>query len=190
VDFFTPPGYADSLQFLWNQEETMPKLRVFYDYECPFCKRGYEYLQECMGGHPEIEIEWRPIESHPRPENHPPHTDLACQSYYIARELGADMPKFHAALFQAIAIERQNVEKAEVLCAILKGLVDAGKFKAILESGKYAKQVDENNDLAYEKSGVWFVPAFRLETAGGEKKLDAQGGIGVSRDAVRDFLNG
>jgi predicted DsbA family dithiol-disulfide isomerase len=171
-------------------EEPMPKMRIFYDYECPFCKKGYEYLREFIGDHPEIEIEWRPIESHPRPEDHPPHTDLACQSYYIARELGLDMAKFHAAMFQAVAVERQNVEQADVLCHILKDLADPGKFKALLESGKYAKQVDENNDLAYEKSGVWFVPAFRMDTGGGEKKLDAQGGVGVSREAVRDFLQG
>ena len=31
---------------------------------------------------PEIDIEWRPIESHPLPENHPPHTYLAGQCYY------------------------------------------------------------------------------------------------------------
>jgi predicted DsbA family dithiol-disulfide isomerase len=163
-------------------------MRIFYDYECPFCKRGYEYLTEFIGSRPDIEIEWRPIESHPRPEDHRPHTDLACQSYYIAKELGADMPAFHAAMFQAIAIERQDVEQVGVLCAILKDIVDVSKFRAILESGKYAKQAEENNDLAYEKSGVWFVPAFRMETADGEKKLDAKGGIGVSREAVRDFL--
>jgi predicted DsbA family dithiol-disulfide isomerase len=171
------------------KEVFMTKIRFFYDYECPFCKKGYEYLREFTGDDPEIEIEWRPIEAHPRPEDHPPHTDLACQSYYIAKELGADMPKFHAAMFQAVAVERRNVEKSEVLCQILKDLADPGKFKALLESGKYAKQVDENNDLAYEKSGVWFVPAFRTEGPGGsEKKLDAEGGRGVSREAVRDFL--
>jgi predicted DsbA family dithiol-disulfide isomerase len=161
-------------------------MRFFYDYECPYCKRGYEYLVNLSGGgRPEIEIEWRPVEAHPLPENHPPHTHLACQSYYIARELGADMPAFHAAMFQAIAIERQNVEKPDVLAGILKDIVDSGKFRAILEAGKYAKQVDENNDLAYEKSGVWFVPAFRMNG----KKLDAKGGVGISREELKDFLN-
>jgi predicted DsbA family dithiol-disulfide isomerase len=169
----------------------MPKLRMFYDYECPFCKKGYEYLGECIGDHPGIEIEYRPIESHPRPEDHPPHTDLVCQGYYAALDLGADMPRFHAAMFQAAAIERRNVEDAGVLCGILKGIVDTEKFRALLESGKYAKQAAENNDLAYEKSGVWFVPAFRMEGPGAsERKLDAQGGIGISREALRDFLKG
>jgi predicted DsbA family dithiol-disulfide isomerase len=129
-------------------------MQVFFDYECPYCKKGYETLLKQVENHPEIEIEWRPIESHPLPEDHPPHTYLACQSYYVVRELGADMAAFHAAMYQAVAIERQNVEKPEVLCGILEGIVDAGKFRAILDSGKYAKQIDENNDLAYEKSGV------------------------------------
>jgi predicted DsbA family dithiol-disulfide isomerase len=169
----------------------MPKLQVFYDYGCPFCKKGYEYLRECIGEYPGIEIEYRPVESHPRPENHFPHTDLACQGFYAAAELGADMARFHGALFQAAAIERQNVEELDVLCGILKGIVDTEKFRALLESGKYAGQVEENNDLAYEKSGVWFVPAFRMEGPGAsERKLDAQGGIGINREALRDFLRG
>jgi predicted DsbA family dithiol-disulfide isomerase len=162
----------------------MATMQVFYDYECPYCKKGCEYLLEQAGAYPEIEIEWRPIESHPLPEDHPPHTYLACQSYYIAKELGADMLRFHAAMFKAIAIERQNVEKSEVLCDILEGIVDRGTLRSMLESGKYAKQIDENNDLAYEKSGVWYVPAFRMNG----KKLDAQGGIGISPQELQDFF--
>jgi predicted DsbA family dithiol-disulfide isomerase len=163
----------------------MAVMQVFFDYECPYCKKGYEILLKQIDTHPEIEIEWRPIESHPLPEDHPPHTYLACQSYYVARELGADIADFHAAMYQAVAIERQNVEKPEVLCSILEGIVDTGKFRAILDSGKYAKQIDENNDLAYEQSGVWFVPAFRMNG----RKLDAKGGIGITPQELRDFLN-
>jgi len=162
----------------------MKTLQIFYDYECPFCKKGYEYLVEEIKSHPEIDIEWRPVESHPLPEDHPPHTYLAGQCYYIAKELGADMPAFHAAMFKAIAIERQNVEKPEVLCEILKGILDTGKLRAALDSGKYAKNIDENNDLAYEKSGVWFVPAFRMNG----NKLDAKGGVGISQAELKEFL--
>jgi predicted DsbA family dithiol-disulfide isomerase len=72
------------------------------------------------------------------------------------------MKAFFAAMFQAVAIERRNVEKVDVVIDIVKDIVDTAKFRAILESGKYAKQVDENNDLAYEHEGVWAVPAFRM----------------------------
>jgi predicted DsbA family dithiol-disulfide isomerase len=164
----------------------MAKMQIFYDYECPFCKKGYEYLLEEIGGHPTVEIEWRPVEAHPEPEDSHPHTDLACQSYYIAAELGADMDAFHAAMYHAVASERRNVEKSEVLCDILKGIVDTAKFRAILDSGKYARQVEENNELAYEKNGVWYLPAFRMNG----KKLDAKGGAGISPWALRKFLKG
>ena len=162
----------------------MKKIQVFYDYECPYCRKGYEALSELLPQYPEIETEWRPIESHPRPEEHRPHTDLCVQSYYIAVETGADISKFHAAMFKAVSGERLNVEKPEVLAEILKEIINREKFIKILESGKYAKKVTENNDLAYEKEGVWYVPAFRC----GKLKLDAGGGAGVTRDEVRQFL--
>ena len=163
----------------------MPKIQFFYDYICPYCKKGYEDLREFLDAHPKIEIEWIPVEAHPRPETYGSHTDLSCQSYYIARELGADMMAFHAAMFQAVAAERRNVEKVDVLVEIVKDLVDAEKFRSILVTYKYRAQVEKNNDLAYEKSGVWFLPAFR---AGG-KKLDSRGGVGVSREEIREFFN-
>jgi len=162
----------------------MRKMQFFYDYLCPYCKLGYEYLQKEIGNHNDIEIEWLPVESHPEPEDYHPHTHLASQSFYAARELGADIHKFHVAMYQAVASERQNVEKAEVVCDILKDIVDPAKLRSILDSGKYAKQVDENNSLAFEKSGVWFLPAFRM----GDKKLDAQGGVGISPQELKDFL--
>jgi len=166
----------------------MATVQFFYDYECPFCKKGYEYLEDELAKlNGKVEIEWRPMEAHPAPDDaFPPHTYLACQSYYIAKELGADMKAFHAAMFQAIAIEKQDVEKPEVLCSILKNIVDTAKFLPLLTSGKYAKQVDENNDLAYNKSEVWFIPAFRTNG----KKLDAQGGIGITPEDLGAFLKG
>ena len=164
------------------------KFQIFYDYECPYCKKGYETLMDLLPGYPEAEIEWRPIESHPRPEEgHRPHTDLCIQAFYIAEELGADMAAFHKALFQAVSIERRDVEKDEVLAEVLKGIVDGEKFLEILRSEKYAARVDENNYLAYEKNEVWFVPAFRAP--GGAARLDAEGGVGVSREGLKAFLD-
>ncbi|MCL2242986.1 MAG: DsbA family protein [Treponema sp.] len=163
----------------------MKKFQLFYDYECPYCKKGHESLMELLPQYPEIEIEWRPIEAHPRPEDHHPHSDLAVVSFYIARDLGADMEKFHALMYQAVSIERRNIEDPEILFNIIKNIIDRNKFFELLNSGKYASRVTENNDLAYEKEGVWFVPAFRA----GDLKLDAQGGIGVSKKEVKDFLD-
>ena len=162
----------------------MKTFQIFYDYECPYCKLGYETLLELLPKFPKMEIEWIPVESHPRPEDHTPHTDLCLQSYYIAKELGADMAKFHSLMYKAVSIERRDVEKPETLAKIVESIIDSKKFLELLNSGKYTHKVNENNGLAYEKKGVWYVPAFRS----GKIKLDAKGGIGVSKDEVRDFL--
>ena len=162
----------------------MAKIQIFFDYECPYCKKGYETLMELLPDYPNAEIEWTPVESHPRPEDHPPHTDLCLQSYYIALELEADMISFHEKMYQAASIERQNVEDPEVLVKILEGVLERNEFLELLKSKKYEPKVKENNDLAYEKEGVWFVPAFRS----GGNKLDAKGGVGVTQDEVKSFL--
>ena len=166
------------------------KIQIFYDYECPFCKKGYENLMDLLPAYPQTEILWRPVEAHPRPEMSWPHTDLCIQAFYIAEELGADMNAFHRIMFQKTAIERLNVEKGGVIAEILKEIVDSRKFLDILKSGKYRSMVDENNDLAYEKSEAWYLPAFRIP--GGDQKtapkLDARGGEGVTRNEIGDFL--
>ena len=163
----------------------MKKFRIFYDYECPFCKRGYEALTELLPGYPELETEYVPIESHPRPESHSPHTDLCIQSYYIAEELGTDIGKFNKLMFQAVSGERRDVEKPEILYGIVKDIIERDKFMKLLESGKYANKAAENNDLAYEKESIWYVPSFRAGTL----KLDAKGGIGVTKEELKEFLD-
>ena len=77
------------------------------------------------------------------------------------------------------------MEDPEIIYSIIKSIVDRNNFFDLINSGKFASKVTENNDLAYEKEGVWYVPAFRA----GNLKLDAKGGIGVSKDEVREFLD-
>jgi predicted DsbA family dithiol-disulfide isomerase len=163
----------------------MNKLQIFYDYSCPFCKKGYESFLKVITPHKnDLEIEWIPIESHPRPETAHPHTDLCVQAFYIICELNADISAFHSAMYDSVVIQRKDVEKKEIVTDIVKDIVDPVKFLNILESGKYADKANQNNDFAYEKSGVWVVPAFRLNN----QKLDATGGIGVTDLQISDFL--
>ena len=166
------------------------KYQFFYDYECPFCKKGYETLMDLLPSYPEAEIEWRPVEAHPRPEPSHPHTDLCIRAFYIAEELGADIDAFNRKLFRAVVVERKNVEKQEILADLLEDILDREKFLEMLRSGKYASKVKENNDLAYEKNGIWYVPAFRLPLNDSKNapRLNARGGIGISREEMKTFL--
>ena len=167
------------------------KIQFFYDYECPFCKNAYDDLMDLLPSHPNSEIDWRPVEAHPRPEKSWLHTDLCIEAFYTAVELGAEMDAFNRALFQAVIAEGKNVEKKEVIAEILKKIVDSGKFLEKLKERKYAYRAGENNALAYEKNEVWFVPAFRCiaeKTLKGIPRLDARGGVGVSRKEIEEFI--
>lgn len=162
----------------------MRTLEVFFDYECPYCKRGYEDLKELLEDHDDIEVIWRVCEAHPRPEDHPPHTDLALQGYFFALENGADIMAYHDRLFDAVHVDQIDVESAEVLADYTADLVDRDDYLKALTDGTYKQIQEEHNDIAYEENEVWFLPAFRMDG----KKLDAEGGVGVSREALASFL--
>ena len=161
----------------------MPKFQFFYDYQCPHCKKGYETLTSLLKDYPDMEVEWRPIELNPKPIMNP-----AIQAFYIASELGADMNTFHSTMFQKASIENQNVRSSKVVADILESIMNREKFLEILDSEKYAAKAGENNDLAYEKDDVWFLPAFRVPGSK-EPRLDAKAGVGISQDELKDFLD-
>ncbi|MFP3155635.1 DsbA family protein [Lachnospiraceae bacterium ZAX-1] len=163
----------------------MRKLEIFFDYECPFCKLGYEYLMELLPKHSDIEIIWKPCEAHPRPESNSPHSDLVLQALLFALDHGVkDEHEFHRRMYQAVASERQNVEIIDTVVNIVGDLVDADALKASLKNGEYAERQSKLNDYAYNENGVWFIPAFRM----GIKKLDAAGGVGVTKQQLVEFL--
>ena len=77
----------------------MRELEVFFDYECPYCKAGHELLLRLLENHPDISVIWRPCEAHPRPENHPPHTDLCLQGLFYVTENGGDVMAYHRRMY-------------------------------------------------------------------------------------------
>ena len=44
------------------------KIKVFYDYTCPYCYKGLRELQDILPDYKNVEIDWSPCEAHPRPE--------------------------------------------------------------------------------------------------------------------------
>ncbi|MCL2031024.1 MAG: DsbA family protein [Oscillospiraceae bacterium] len=164
----------------------MRKLEIFLDHTCPYCLKGYETLKELLPRHPDIEAVWRPCEAHPRPERHGMHSDLCIQGMFFALEQGADVWDYHDRMFSAAQTERVNIEDPETLAARVRGLLDPDAFLGALRSGRYEKAVTDGNDYAYEQSEVWYLPAFRMNG----RKLDAAGGVGVSREQLADFLKG
>lgn len=164
----------------------MPRIEIFFDYACPYCMRAHAYLVELLPQYPDVEAAWRPCESHPRPERYGPHSDLCIQGLFYAQDHGADIAAYHEAAYAAALRERIDVEDINVLAARMAPLLDAGDFKAQVNAGRYRTRLREANDYAYGKSGVWVVPAYRMDG----RRLDVREDVGVTKAQLERFLRG
>lgn len=162
----------------------MPVLEVFYDYECPFCLRGHDNLEQLYPQCSGITIQWQPCEAHPRPETHGQHSDLCLQGMYFAADNGVDLWAYHRLMYNAAHVDKIDIENAESLAAYAGKLLDGAAFLAALKSGKYAHKPDENNNHAYVENGVWAVPSYRMDG----RKLDAVEGVGVTKEQLAAFI--
>ncbi|MDR2931477.1 MAG: thioredoxin domain-containing protein [Oscillospiraceae bacterium] len=163
----------------------MSKMEVFFDYSCPFCLKGHEFLMDLIGNYPKVEIEWVPCEAHPRPEPGP-HSDLCIQGMFFALENGADLDAYHDRMYKAILKDRIDREDIDALADLVSDILDADAFKKALKSGLYRERQLGNNKYTFEQSGVWAVPSYRMDG----KKLDSIENVGVSKEDLADFMAG
>ena len=162
----------------------MRKLEVFFDYACPYCLTGHEYLVDLMPEFPDIEIIWRPCEAHPRPEEYERYSDLCVAGLFYAIDMKADLMDFHMKMYRAACKDGVDIENPDALAEYFKDFFDPADMAKALKSGKYEKAVLEANDYTFEINDVWFVPAFRMQG----KKLNAEGGIGIKKIQLKKFL--
>ena len=162
----------------------MKKMEVFFDYTCPYCFRGHKLLVELLADCPEIEVVWCPCEAHPRPEHYGIHCDLAIRAMFHARQQGVDLWAFHDRVYHMIHKQRVNVENADAIADNLQDMLDPEELRQVLKSDAYTKELAAANKHAYEQSGVWAVPSFRMDG----DKLDAIENVGVTRDQLQRFM--
>jgi len=163
----------------------MRKMEMFFDYACPYCLTGHEYLLEVLPKHPDVEMIWRPCEAHPRPEEYDRYSDLCVQGLLYALEKNVDIMDFHMRMYLAACKDGVDIENPDALAKAFEGLLDPVEMATALKSGKYEKAVLAANDYAYEENDVWVVPAFRMDG----KKLDAIGGVGITKKQLEDYFN-
>ena len=88
-------------------------------------------------------------------------------------------------MYRAALKDRIDIESIDVLTDSVRDLVDADAFRLALQQGTYQKALAESNQLAFERSGVWVVPAYRMEG----RKIDSVENVGVSKEQLRRFLD-
>ena len=89
-------------------------------------------------------------------------------------------------MYRAALKDRLDIENLDVLANCVRGMLDADAFQKSLQKGEYVKELAEANRYAYDRSGVWAVPSYRME--GG--RLDSIENIGVSKKQLADFMDG
>jgi len=87
-------------------------------------------------------------------------------------------------MYQAAQKESINIENIDALTECVSDLVDSDDFRLSLQLGTYRGKLDESNKLAFEKSDVWAVPAYRT----GALKLDAVENVGVSKEQILHLI--
>ena len=105
---------------------------------------------------------------------------------FFARDNGVDLYAYHQLMYDAAHKDKIDIENAAALADYVKNIADAEKFREALKKGEYTDELNAANDHAYESSGVWYLPAFRMNG----KKLDSKGGVGVTAEQLKYFLTG
>lgn len=164
----------------------MNQLEVFFDYACPYCWRAHQYLEELAPLYPTIEIVWRPCEAHPRPDRYGPHSDLLIQGMFFAQEKGISLWDYHKAAYEAVFIDRKNVEELCVMAGIFASILDRAQLEAAIKRGTYLQTLHFANQYAYEECGVYAVPSYRFKG----NKLDSIEDVGVGKSQLNTFLGG
>ncbi len=162
------------------------KIELFFDYACPFCYRGHKNLLQLLPDYPDLEIQWRPCEAHPRPEVRSIYSDLAIQGMYYIEEHGGDLWAYHLAVYEAMFEAKEDISDMTVLraCAKKSG-TDVEGFAEAIETDQYAGQVLAGNTYAWEERGLSAVPSYSC----GEHFIGSKNGILVSKRRLARFLS-
>lgn len=163
------------------------KLEVFFDYICPFCYRGHKNLLNLKARYPQLEVIWRPCESHPRPEWAPIHSDMAIQGMYFIRDHQGDLWHYHDLAFGAVFERQKDISNLDQLAAMSAECgVDPDAFKAALSENRYGKEVEDGNRCAWGEHGLTAVPSY----LSGSHFIGSQNGVLVTEKELDEFIAG
>lgn len=163
----------------------MATLEVFFDYNCPFCLKGHKILTELIPLYPNIEIEWRPCEAHPRPESYGLHSDLCAIGMFYAKEHNIDLMEYHHRMYSASLTQKLNIEDIHTITGLISDLLDSKLFYGVLADGFYVDKLLDNNTLAWETYQFQAVPSYHMNG----KLLKSIAGIGITKQRLVEFLD-
>ena len=142
----------------------MKKVEMFFDYNCPYCLKGYDGLVEFMRDKPNLEVVWHPCEiSVYKDPSEPTHSDISLQAMFFATDNNVDLWGFHKKVYDMVFRDRLNTHDVDTFVNALEGLLDVQALRQALKSGKYIERLKEANHYAFKKTGVHVVPTYRAD---------------------------
>ena len=163
----------------------MKKVDVYFDFLCPYCKKGILDLVSIMTDSGDLQANWIPCEAHPCPEISRQYTDLCSEAYYSTVENGGNGTEFVLKVYEAGLGEGKRIDDPALLTdlAALCG-ADAEKVSVDLKTRRFNAQILKNNDTAWEDLGYLAVPDYRA----GDRELKSMPGCMISEEELRSFL--
>lgn len=136
----------------WGDDSAKVKVVEFSDFQCPFCSKGAEVVNELKKKYKgKIQVIFRhvPLPMHSEAKN------IAESSMCVNEQSSDKFWKFHDIVFKGQA----NVDKASLEKYAKESGADVKKYNECVEAKKYADYVAK--DMAYaEKLGVRSTPTF------------------------------
>ena len=164
--------------------DKLNNLEVFFDYVCPYCYKAHKFLLELLPLFENVNVVWRPCESHPRPERYGPHSDLCIKGYYYILDKKLDVMEYHSLIYSAVYVDKIDIENKFELAEYISGFIDKTEFLNALDNLIYDKKLSEGNNYAYIKYKIKVVPSYRLNS----NQLNSIENIGVTKEQIKDLL--
>ena len=161
------------------------KIKVFYDYTCPFCYKGLKELGDILPDYKTVEIEWSPCEAHPRPEPARVHSDLAAQVGFYLSENGLNIKKYNDSVFEAHFENQQRIDDIELLADLAEAAgAKREDILALLNENRNAKKVEDSNIEVWQTLEIQAVPSYVY----GDKMAASGGGLLVPITKVAELF--
>lgn len=122
----------------------------FSDYQCPFCKRGYEVMAEVLKAYPnDVKLVFKnlPLEIHPE-----------AKPAALAALAAGEQGKFWE-MYKELFENQQSLGQATYISLAQKLALDVPKFEADMKSEKLKKTLEEDAKIG-EQLGVRGTPGF------------------------------
>ncbi len=163
----------------------MKKVDVYFDFLCPYCKKGILDLVSIMTKSGNLHVNWIPCEAHPRPEVSRQYTDLCSEAYYSTVENGGNGTEFVLKAYDAGLGEGKRIDDPALLTDIAARCgADPEKVSNDLKTRRFNARILENNDIAWEDLGYLAVPDYRA----GDRELRSMPGCMISAEELGSFL--